>query len=143
MPYFVGGGSAVGSAEITDGAIVDADVNASAAIAQTKLAGAIDADTDIVKVEVTSGTTHALTTVAGQRVVVLASFTPDGAAGIANVNLKYNGVTKHTMSVGTNNDNTGMTLMYTEVPGAATQNITVDASAGTIGSCVIMVFKIK
>lgn len=40
MPYYVGGGSQVGSAEITDGAIVNADINSAAAIALTKLAGA-------------------------------------------------------------------------------------------------------
>lgn len=38
MPVFTGGGSNVGSAEINDGAIVNADINANAAIGMSKLA---------------------------------------------------------------------------------------------------------
>lgn len=143
MAFLQSGGTIVGSAQITDGAIVNADINAAAAIAQSKIAGHTNASTDIIRVESTAGTTHSLTTAAGERVIVFASFTPDGAAGIVTVNLKYNSVVKHTMSVGSNSDNTGMTLQYTEVPGAATANITVDSSAGTIGSCVITVLILK
>ena len=39
MPVFTGGGALVTSASIVDGAIIDADINAAATIALTKLAG--------------------------------------------------------------------------------------------------------
>lgn len=143
MPIFQSGGGQVGSSQITDDSIVNADVNSAAAIAQAKLAGAVDADTDIIKAELSYSSTHSLTTVAGQKVVVIASFRPDGAAGLTTAALKYNGVTKHSASVGSNSDGQMVTLMYSEIPGAATANITLTTSAGTLLNPCIVVLKIK
>ena len=92
-------------------------------------------------IETTAGTTHSLTTIAGQRVIVLASGNPAGAAGAITINLKYNGVTKHSISSGSDSGTGGFSLHYTETPGAATQNITVDTSAGSVANVVIIVIK--
>lgn len=143
MAFLQSGGGVVGSAQITDGAIVNADVNAAAAIVQSKIAGTANGNTDIIAAESSYATTHSLTTVAGQRVLVFATFRPDGAAGLTTVELKYNGVTKHSASVGSNSDGQMVMLMYTEVPGAATANITLTSSAGTLLAPCIMVLKLK
>lgn len=143
MAFLQSGGGVVGSAQITDGAIVNADVNAAAAIVQSKIAGTANGNTDIIAAESSYATTHSLTTVAGQRVVVIASVRPDGAAGLVTVSLQYNGVTKHSTVVGSNSDGQMVTLMYTEVPGAATANITLTTTAGTLDEPCIMVIKMK
>lgn len=141
------GGSVVGSAQITDGAIVDADINAAAAIAQTKLAGSANGNTDLIAVERTVGATHSLTTVAGQRVVVIATgnLSISSSTVVDTVNLKYGGVTKDSIEVGESggnaNNRDAFCLTYTEVPGAATANITVDA--GTYGPTNVKILVLK
>ncbi len=104
-------------------------------------------ETSFPTLEVTVGTTHALTTTANQRVVVWAKgdVTNAGDSVAFATTLKYNGVTKDTV----NYQNSarpdvvnGFALMYTEVPGAATQNITVTSTASTLSNVVIMVMKI-
>lgn len=143
MGFFTGGGSQVGSAQINDGSIVNADVNAAAAIAQSKLGDNLGDDTDICNVELSYAATHSLTTDANTKVLVIASFRPDGAAGLTTAALKYNGVTKHSASVGSNSDGQMVTFMYAEKPGAATANITLTTSAGTLLNPCITVLKFK
>jgi hypothetical protein len=95
-------------------------------------------------IETTSGTSHSLTTVAGQTVIVWAK----GIMGITgggsgNATLSYNGVQKDIVS-GTSNSAViavPFSLIYTEVPGAATHNITVAGSV-SVSEVVIIVLKI-
>lgn len=149
MAFLTTGGSLVTSDSIVDGSVLNADVNAAAAIAQSKIAGTPNDNTGIVAVERTVGATHALTTVANQRVVVIAT----GNLGISSstlldtVNLKYNGVTKDSIEVGESggngNNRDAFCLTYTEVPGAATANITVDADFYSPTNVKILVMKFK
>jgi hypothetical protein len=143
------GGSVVGSAQITDDSIVNADINSAAAIAQTKVAGSSNGNTDLIAFERTAAATHSLTTVTGQRVLVIAT----GNVGIASattltsVTLKYNGVTKATIEVGESggsaNNRDAFCLTYSEVPGAATANITIECADYGPTNCAISVIKIK
>jgi len=97
----------------------------------------------VTAIETTTGVTHSLTTTAGQRVVVWVKGTLSGAVLQQTVTLAYNAVAKDTCLIGTNsNDNGTISLMYTEIPSAGTQNITVTTSAGSINNCVIIVMKI-
>jgi hypothetical protein len=96
-------------------------------------------------VEITSGVTHSLTTTAGQRVVVWAKGTRSGNVD-STITLKYNTVTKDTVSFtsggGSYYPTVPFALQYTEIPGAGTQNITVETSGGSISNVVIIVIKI-
>lgn len=108
----------------------------------------VDAEAgNAVTIETTAGATHALTTTAGQRVVVWAKgtvATPGGdAATDYSVYLKYNGVTKDTVVQNSGAAKRGsFALMYTEIPGAATQNITVTTTGDSVSNVVIIVMKI-
>lgn len=88
-------------------------------------------------IETTSSTTtvtHSLTTIAGQRVVVFAKGKKtSGVAG--DITLLYDGVVKDTISSA---DSGPFALMYTEVPGAGTKNITISNGGSNE---VILVFK--
>jgi hypothetical protein len=94
----------------------------------------------LVSFETTSGTTHSLTTVASEKVLVIAKgkCTPGGGT---TINLQYNSVTKDsvTLSMPSGGD-TDFCLMYTETPGAATQNIAI---TGSSGNEKIIVIKLK
>lgn len=102
-------------------------------------------DNNFPTIETTSGATHSLTTVAGQVVVVWAKADISESSASATITLKYNGVTKDT-AVYTDNDAgakvTPMALMYTETPGAATQNITLETSTGSLSNVKIIVMKL-
>lgn len=93
--------------------------------------------------ETTTGVTHSLTTTAGQVVAVWAKGDLDPGSGSYTITLKYNSVTKDTVSLDSGGDSwynkQPFALMYTETPGAATQNITVETSGGTLANVVIMV----
>lgn len=149
MAFLQSGGSQVTSSNIVDGSIVNADVNAAAAIAQSKLGAAGNADTDVVKVESASSVPYSLTTVAGQRVLVIVSGRILLNAGPASdtINLQYNGVTKSSVTVGVSG--TGATsyqtfcLMYSEVPGAATANIGLTTTTYAPADVDVTVIKIK
>ncbi len=98
--------------------------------------------------ESTAAATHSLVTIAGQKVMVWASGQVDMGAGESpTITLAYNAVAKHAVQVNgdTNTaDKQNFSLMYTETPGAATQNITVTQSGGTsLSNVVIMVLKMK
>jgi hypothetical protein len=100
-----------------------------------------------VTAEVTTGVTASLTTTANQRVMVWAKGDIVPGQATRTITLKYNAVTKDTVvviesSVGSTR-RWPFALMYTEVPGAATQNITVNTSGGTLANVVIMVLKMN
>ena len=102
------------------------------------------ANSSPITIETTTGTTHSLTTTAGQKVIVWAKGTYTGNVDPQTVTLLYNAVIKDTVAVEPNNssDNDAWALMYTETPGAATQNITVASSAGSVADVVIIIMKI-
>lgn len=146
MPVLQSGGSLVTTGSIVDGTILNDDIAAAAAIAQSKIAGMLGNSNDIVSIEVTVGTTHSLTTVAGQKVLVFAKGDiTDGTGTGRTIALQYNAVTKD--SVGSNTGGSAtrspFALMYTETPGAATQNVTVSTSGGSLANVVIVVVKLK
>jgi hypothetical protein len=135
-----GGGSNIASAQIVDGTIVAVDIN-DATITAAKMA----AGSGIPTVEKTAGTTHSLTTTATNTVLVIAKGNVSGNGWNGNVNLKYGGVTKDFVTMqatgdgGTNKD--AFCLVYSETPGAATADITVDGL--TVNNVVITVLKLK
>lgn len=145
MPIFIGGGGTTTSSTIVDNEIVNADINSAAAIAQSKLGVSTDQNTDIVAVQESTDALLSLVTVADQRVVVhvVGECVSSGAAGV--VTLAYNGVTKQEHDVKYSNTQGGaFSLMYTEIPGAATANITVAGGGGcTINSYKIVAYKFK
>lgn len=104
-------------------------------------------DTEVPSITIETGTsaTYSLTTVANQRVIVWAKGRLTGAVGEEAVELKYNGVTKDTnASLGTSITLGGFALMYTETPGAATANITLEATGGaSLTEIQIIVMKIS
>lgn len=109
----------------------------------TKLATTayVDAASSPVSIEVTSGSTHSLTTTAGQVVVVWAKGDSPGDSGFeATITLKYNGVTKDTVLCrDANNTGVPFCLIYTETPGAATANITVETDRTALENVKIVV----
>lgn len=148
MPALTTSGQTVSSANIADGSIVDVDISASAAIGQNKIAPGTSASTDLFVIETTNAATHSLTTVAGQRVVVFGKgdITNVGTGPI-NVTLDYNAVTKDTVSLsnggGSYNIREAFSLMYTEVPGAGTQNVVINTSGGSMSNARIIVMKFR
>jgi len=96
--------------------------------------------------ETTTGTTVSLTTTATQRVLVWATGDISTTLTARTITLAYNGVTKDTIIVSSPSDVTKyrFLLMYTEVPGAATQNITVTSTptGGTLANVIITVVKL-
>lgn len=105
----------------------------------------------LVSIETTTGTTHSLTTVASQKVIVIAKGSAESSSsGQQNgvVSLKYNAVTKDTVNVGSYhagsvNFQIPFCVIYTETPGAATHDITVTATGYTLTNVVIVVVKLK
>lgn len=84
-------------------------------------------------------TTLSLTTIANQRVIVWAKGDVDNSFvnGDTTITLAYNGVTKdsariHTPAANAATGTIPFTLMYTETPGAATQNITVSGGQNVV-----------
>lgn len=144
MAFLQSGGSLVTSSNIVDGSIVNADVAAAAGIAQSKLGIGANGNTDLFAVETSSGTTHSLTTVANQRVLVFVMGVTTHVAA-RTITVLYNGVAKNQITTGLAGGNVPnpFALFYTEVPGAATANITVTDSAGTLSDVDIFVLKLK
>ncbi len=98
-----------------------------------------------ITVETTTGTTHSLTTTAGQKVIVWAKGSVADNANDRTILLKYNGVTKDTTVVdagGGGTSDLAWSAMYTETPGAATQNVTVTCATGSLFNTVIIIMKI-
>lgn len=96
---------------------------------------------DAIVIETTTGVTHSLTTIAGEKVIVWAK---GDVSYNTTTKLNYNGVQKDIATATSNNgiEITPFALMYTETPGAATQNITV-TSTGSVTNVVIIVMKVK
>lgn len=124
-------------------------VTQSAGDSSTKIATTafVAAAAGVLTIETTSGTTHSLTTTAGQRVMVWAKCSVEGGtSGDITVTLAYNSVAKDTATGDDDNITANFkypyALMYTETPGAATANITLSTSFGSIVQPVIMVLKI-
>lgn len=91
----------------------------------------------LVRIATATGATLSLTTLANQRVVVIATGYQDTVGGTSpTLELKYDGVSKHSVVNG-NGNNVPFTLMYSEIPGAGTKNVTVTTSAGTVANVVI------
>lgn len=97
-----------------------------------------------VTIVTAAATTLSLTTTAGQKVIVWAKGNLTGMAYASDftVSLKYNGVTKDTVDIkGVYINGSAcvpFSTMYTETPGAATQNITVTTSAASLANVVII-----
>ena len=95
--------------------------------------------------ETTTANTHSLITVADQKVIVWAKgdLTYGGTGGAVTITLKYDGVTKDTVKVYVTAAPTfsAFALQYTETPGAATKNITVETSSDTLENVKIIVLK--
>lgn len=103
--------------------------------------GVVSVQSTLVILESSSSTTHSLTTNGIQKVLVTAKGWIDCSTGITpSVDLKYNGVTKDTITMGAS-ARIPFCLTYVETPANTTQNITLVASAGTIISPVITVIK--
>lgn len=145
MAFITSGGSNVASAQIIDGSIVNADVNAAAAIAQSKLAGIAGAAGDLLAVEHTAGATHSLVTTGNEIVVVFAKGAFTGDSNEQTVTLAYNAVAKDTTNIrlAASGNKGNFIVMYTERPAAGTQNVTVAVGAGTLSDVDIIVLKFK
>ena len=147
MPVFTGGGSAVGSAEINDGAIVNADVNAAAAIALTKLAGLVGNPGSFISIEQTTGTSVNVTVDGNTRILVLAKGNQANTGNeTVDATLRQAGVTKDsaTSNAGSGGDQVPFALMYSEVPAANTYTVDViTSSGGGIANVKIIVIKLR
>ncbi len=144
MAFLTTGGSQVGSSQIVDGAIVNADVNNAAAIAQSKIGAGLNGNTDIISFENEEAVLHSLTTLANQRVIVIVTGVSTHVAA-RTITVSYGGVAKQTITTGLAGGSVPnpYTMIYSEVPGAATADITVAASAGSLSDTNICVLKIK
>jgi len=141
-----GGASAIASAQIVDATIINADINPAADIEQHKIEPSQGDNTDLINFEITQGVTHSLTTVAGQRVLVIATGRVDNVDNAtATINLQYGGVTQESMTVasaGAGADQRhAFALQCVLAPGAATANIGVTADK-TLADVAISVIKV-
>lgn len=103
-----------------------------------------------VEVITNASDTYSLTTIANEQVIVFAKGYNVGDNNTAHtVSLKYNGVTKDSVSCRYTDalDTDAFSLMYTETPGAATHDITVDttrtANGASVASVVMIIIKIR
>lgn len=102
-----------------------------------------------VSVETTSSASHSLTTTAAQRVFVTAKGWVgfNSSTNEITVELKYNGVTKDSVTIGvtttSSNAKLSFFLQYTEIPGAGTQNVTVTTTGYTAQDVKIVVQKVR
>lgn len=151
MPIFTGGGSQVGSAQINDDSIVNADINSAAAIARTKLAGplllkvrksanqalgvmaVVTFDTEVVDVD-NAFASNTYTSPRAQNVRIIANLHLSNAESTARfcvAELRVNGNavrTNSTVFAGTNPSNSGITIVETL---ALAQGDTVDLRASS------------
>ena len=92
-----------------------------------------------------TGTTLSLTTLADEVVTVWAKGVTQSSGSDVTIDLKYNGVIKDTVvtkNFSTNNYDS-FSLEYTEIPGAATHDITVVADNGALVNVVIIAQVVK
>lgn len=95
-----------------------------------------------ITIETSTSTPYSLTTTAGQKVIVWARGVQRTGGGQQTVTLAYNAVTKDSVLVDSDADGNVVSLMYTETPGAATQNITLTTSGATLDSISFIIMKI-
>ena len=146
MPLATSGGQGnVTSGQIVDGTITNDDINASAAIALSKLDGIVGDPADLLSIEHSSGTTHSLTTDGNQRVFVVAIGNWGSSSTDTPILLNYDGTEKNRVNVrhGDFLDEDPFCVIYTEKPASATKNVTVTASSGTLANVDIFVLKLK
>lgn len=100
---------------------------------------------EFFSIESSAGASHSLTTNGKQRVLVFASGRVSGDNNDMTVTLRYNGVGKHavTLRSGVSSYGIAFSLMYTEIPAAGTQNITVTTNLGSVSDVVITVLKLR
>jgi hypothetical protein len=125
-------------------AVTQSPGNNTTAVATTAF---VTAQSTAITIETTVGTTHSLVTTAGQKVMVWVTGVlqcVSAGSSTRTVSVKYNGVTKNSAIIYNENVTSyrPFALMYTETPGAATQNITVTTSSDTLSDVVIMLQKI-
>jgi len=95
--------------------------------------------------ETTAGTTASLTTTANQRVVVWVKGDVIPGTTAQTITVAYNSVTKAIWltSAAAATTRFPFAIMYTEVPGAGTYNITVTTTGGTMANIKITVLKLN
>lgn len=96
----------------------------------------------LLEVETTAGATHSLTTNGTQKVIVWATGNTNGSSADKVVLLNYNSVEKCRV-ISDGNGQYPFSLIYTETPGSATQDITVTTSSGSLENVKIVVLKIE
>jgi hypothetical protein len=94
--------------------------------------------------ELSAGTSHLLSTLAGQMVVVTAKGSFGNATTVQTVSLAYGGTTVDATQVrnSNSNDRNGFALIWVGTPGAATASLTVETTGGTLYDVAITVIKI-
>jgi hypothetical protein len=127
--------------------IVSLDASAAPTVAQyLRASSSVVADWQVPATsETVTGTTESLTTTATQRVVVWVKGDAIPGTTSRTVTVAYNSVTKATWvtSAAAATTRFPFALMYTEVPGAGTANITVAISGGTMANVKITVLKLN
>jgi hypothetical protein len=145
MPSVTGGGASnISGAQITDGSISNADIASNAAIDYTKLAGIVGNPAAFFSVEESTAATYDVTTVANQKLIVMANCGNDGAAGTTiTVSLKYGGVTKGTSTAGNGNSRPDNCVVWaTFTPGAGTATLSLSPSTGSLNNQRWLIFKL-
>lgn len=85
-----------------------------------------------------NASTLSMTTGASSKVIVWAKGSCNPASGTQTMALNYNAVQKDSVQMAPGGVVTPFALMYTETPGAGTQNITVTATSGTLATVMII-----
>jgi hypothetical protein len=84
-------------------------------------------------------TTLSVTTLANQRIIVWAKgWCNDSSAGVATLTYNVTEKDRVELSPSTSGNKSPFSLMYTEIPGAGTQNITLACDAGSVNAPVII-----
>lgn len=144
MPISQSGGSLVTGSSIVDGTVSNADIASNAAIALSKLANLIGNPGDLISIETGTGSTYSLTTIAGQKVLVLVKGNVADNSTESTTTLTYNSVTKDTVKCdGDAGSNLPFTLGWTDVPGADTQTLSVQNSIVAVENVVWFIIKLQ
>jgi hypothetical protein len=102
----------------------------------------ITASGNTITIETTAGATHSLTTTAGQKVIVWAKgWCNDSSVSVATLTYNVTEKDRVELSPSASGNRSPFSLMYTETPGAGTQNITLACNAGSVQAPVIIVMK--
>lgn len=144
MPSASSGGSLVTGASIVDNSISNADIATNAAIAQSKIANLIANPGTLISIETGSGTPYSLTTIAGQKVLVIVKGNVADNSSESTTTLTYGGVTKDTVKCdGDAGSNLPFTLLWTDIPGAGTADLAVANSIVAVENIVFVIIKLQ